>query len=85
MIHVGFAHEQIIVFEELKQKTKNGTIKEAEDCLNYAITYYPSGSKQPIGTRLDVIVETARTNAVYSITDSIKQKKLNNNEIEHVK
>ena len=73
-LRVAFAHGQIDVFDSMRSKAMNGTPAQAAGYLEYAANYYPSGTKQVPGSRLDVIVETARSNAVREIIGYLRQK-----------
>ena len=73
-LRVAFAHGQIDVFDSTRSKAMNSTPIEAAGYLEYAANYYPSGTKQVPGSRLDVIVETARSNAVREIIGYLRQK-----------
>jgi len=73
-LRVALAHGQIDVFESMRSKAMNSTPAEAAGCLEYAANYYPSGTKQVPGSRLDVIVETARSNAVREIIGCLRHK-----------
>jgi hypothetical protein len=67
-LHVAFADEQIEIFEDMVQKSSVAT-KADEIALfrQYTQSYYPSGTKQITGSKLDFIVETARKNALARI------------------
>jgi len=53
-LRVALAHGQIDVFESMRSKAMNSTPAEAAGYLEYAASYYPSGTKQVPGSRLDV-------------------------------
>lgn len=60
-ILVAFADEQTQIFEEMRARALQArTPGEASGYLEYAVNYYPSGTKQDTGTRLDRMVERAR-------------------------
>jgi hypothetical protein len=42
--------------------------------LAYAVGYYPSGTKQETGSRLDRMVEQARTVAIYEIVAHLRAR-----------
>ena len=73
-IRVAFADDQIRIFEEMTSKAAESKVEEAIQFLKYAVTYYPSGTKQLQGSELDRIVERARANAVASMIDVLKRK-----------
>jgi hypothetical protein len=66
-IRVSFASEQTQIFAEMRAEAVGSGPHEAAQCLEYAVTYYPSGTKQITGSRLDRIVERARDEAVATI------------------
>lgn len=67
-LSVAFADGQVKIFEDMKAAASGTTDpQKLSEQLKYVINYYPSGSKQAIGTQLDRIVETARSNAVAAI------------------
>ena len=66
-IHVSLASEQTEIFESMRAEAlKSNTVGAAEN-LRYVINYYPSGSKQETGSRLDKMVERERASAVRDI------------------
>ncbi|MCK9316228.1 MAG: hypothetical protein M0Q48_08815 [Verrucomicrobia bacterium] len=74
MIRVAMAREQVMIFEYSRDE---GIKKEPAECishLQYIINYYPSGSKQIEGHRLDQIVETARAGAVREVISYLREK-----------
>jgi hypothetical protein len=66
-IHVTFASEQTQIFEDMRAKALKSGITKAADCLQYVVFYYPSGTKQEAGSKLDRIVERERNFAVRDI------------------
>jgi len=67
-IRVAFADGQVTVLEEVKRQAEEATNSAAlSELLEYAVKYFPSGSKQVSGSHLDRIVETARSNAIATI------------------
>ena len=63
-LRVAFAQDQIQVFQQMVAKAKSGDQRQAEECLEYVLVYYPSGTKQRSGSQLDWIVEAWRSNAI---------------------
>jgi hypothetical protein len=56
---------------------EEGIKEEPSECisnLEYIINYYPSGTKQIEGHRLDQIVETARAGAVREVISYLREK-----------
>ena len=56
-IRVAFASEQTQIFEDMRAKALRSDAETAANCLRYVVWYYPSGSKQEVGSRLDRMVE----------------------------
>jgi hypothetical protein len=62
-VQIAFADEQTAIFEQMREETA-GSAGVDVDYLEYTLSYYPSGSKQIRGSRLDRVVERAREGAV---------------------
>jgi hypothetical protein len=66
-IHLSFAAEQTEIFEDMVTKASQSlsqtpaNVEAAVSYLVYAHGYYPSGTKQTQGSRLDRIVERCRS------------------------
>jgi flagellar biosynthesis/type III secretory pathway M-ring protein FliF/YscJ len=73
-IRLALAAEQTAVFDEMREKAETAAPEEAVGYLQYAVNYYPSGTKQIAGSRLDEIVERARRNAVREIIAGLREK-----------
>jgi hypothetical protein len=73
-IEVAFASDQIEIFEAMRTRALQSDTIEAASSLEYAIRYYPSGSKQRTGSRLDKIVERERIKAARDIIAYLRQK-----------
>jgi hypothetical protein len=58
----------------MRVKAAQSDPSEAVPYLVYALSYYPSGSKQVKGSRLDRIVERARDNAVSAIIADLRKR-----------
>jgi hypothetical protein len=71
-IRLRFAVGQIQTFEQLKESALSSS--EPEEYLQAILDHYPSGTKQPHGTKLDWLVENARSNAVREIIAHLRQK-----------
>lgn len=77
-IRLALAEEQCEIFAEMAEKAVTALgrdppdAKEAVQCLNYAHNYYPSGTKQLAGSRLDSIVENSRRAAELRIIEALK-------------
>ncbi|MBX7103794.1 MAG: hypothetical protein K1X57_06920 [Gemmataceae bacterium] len=60
-LHVAYAGDQVEEFEELRFRSEKATEPTTiADCLGYAVSYYPSGTKQTTGSTLDRVVEGYR-------------------------
>lgn len=68
-IRVAFAGEQTEIFDDMRAKALQSDTAGAAGCLEYVVWYYPSGSKQETGSRLDRIVERERELAVRDILE----------------
>ena len=67
-LHVVFADGQVAIFKEMEASAYSTTDpREMTARLEYVVNYYPSGSKQMKGTRLDRIVEAVRSNSIAAI------------------
>lgn len=62
------------IFEQMKVSSAGASEPhKITGFLEYAMNYYRSGSKQPKGSRLDFVVETARSNAINSILVELRR------------
>ena len=73
-IQVAFASEQTEIFEAMRTKAMKSDPEGAAGCLAYVVSYYPSGSKQDTGSRLDRIVERERALAIQEILSDLRAK-----------
>lgn len=73
-IRVAFASEQIKIFDEMRTRALTSDPAGAAGCLDYVVGYYPSGSKQETGSRLDRLVEHERTLAARDIVAYLRTK-----------
>src|SRR5579883_1510462 len=73
-IRVAFAEEQMEIFDGMRVKASQADPTEAVRYLEYALNYYPSGSKQIQDSRLDRMVERARRNAVAAIITDLRNR-----------
>jgi hypothetical protein len=69
-LSVAMAEDQIDTFELMRQKATGASDGERKEYLNYLQSYYPSGSKQTAGSKMDRIVEYARSVTVSDIQAS---------------
>jgi hypothetical protein len=73
-IRVALASEQAKIFEEMRMRALTSDPAGAAGCLEYVVSYYPSGSKQETGSRLDRMVEQARALAARDIVAYLRTK-----------
>jgi hypothetical protein len=73
-IRVVFASEQTKIFEEMRTRALQSDPAGAAGCLEYVVNYYPSGSKQETGSRLDRMVERERAIAERDIIAHLRIK-----------
>ena len=71
-LRVAMARGQIDVFLHMREKAKDAGVQEACSCLEYSVTYYPSGTKQQPGTHLDHMVEAVRHDVVQDIVAALR-------------
>lgn len=72
-VRVMFAREQIRIIADMMEETRQKPI--SDEYLDYAKNYYPSGSKQVAGSRLDEIVEQYRSLAVAEIERELEERR----------
>ncbi len=70
---VSLAEEQMGIFHDMVAKAKEGSYEDGLEALEYTISYYPSGTKQREGSKLDTIVERARRDAVMAIIEALRR------------
>ena len=58
----------------MRVKALQSSATDAADCLQYVVNYYPSGTKQPTGSRLDRIVERERKQVIGEIINYLRIK-----------
>lgn len=73
-IHVAMASEQTNIFDEMRTQALQSDPAEATNCLAYVVNYYPSGSKQDVGSHLDRMVERERASAIRDIIAYLRSK-----------
>ena len=79
LIRLALADEQTEIFQDMVVKASEALSQSSPDAsaaveyLCYAHRYYPSGTKQVAGSRLDVIVERARSLAEMRIIDMLRK------------
>ena len=73
-LEVAFAEDQTRIFDDMRQKALQADAVGAAEFLEYAVNYYPSGSKQRAGSRLDKVVERERAFVTHDIISYLRQK-----------
>jgi hypothetical protein len=71
---VAFASEQTEIFEEQRRVALAADPFGAASQLEYIVGYYPTGTKQIPGSRLDKVVERQRAQAVHDIIAYLRTK-----------
>jgi hypothetical protein len=67
-LQAAFADEQTQIFDEMRTQALQSTAPpDIAGSLGYVVNYYPSGSKQRTGSKLDRVVERHRTTVVREI------------------
>ena len=73
-MRVRLAEEQTRIFASCRDEAIKSGVENAIDNLQYEWRYYPSGTKQEIGSRLDRVVERARLSAAREIIAHLRVK-----------
>src|ERR1043166_3917397 len=73
-LRLAFASEQVHIFDEMRDKALRSDASSSAGCLEYVVNYYPSGTKQESGSRLDRMVESARGQSVREILAYLRTK-----------
>ena len=73
-VRVAWAEEQTKIFAEMRTRALQADSAGAAGILDYVVGYYPSGSKQETGSRLDRIVERERALVVRDIIVHLRTK-----------
>ena len=73
-VRVAWASEQTKILAEMRTQALQNDAAGAAGCLEYVVGYYPSGTKQEVGSRLDRMVERERTLAVRDIVAYLRTK-----------
>ena len=73
-VQASFADEQTQIFDEMRARALQFTSPpDIAGSLEYVAFYYPSGSKQQAGSRLDRVVERHRTAVVRDIVAHLRR------------
>lgn len=73
-ITAAFADDQTQIFEDMARRAAEGDASEAREYLRYVLWYYPSGTKQAKGSKLDRAVERCRAFAVREMIGQLRKK-----------
>ncbi len=74
-VEVAFATEQTKIFDDMYTKALAiSNPVEIAGYLDYAVGYYPSGTKQRTGSQLDEIVERSRANSIREIIAHLRSR-----------
>lgn len=73
-LRLAFALDQVNIFAAMQKQALDGDTDDAVECLRYTLSYYPSGTKQKHGSRLDRIVEQSRQQAISLIIKTLEVK-----------
>ena len=73
-VRVAWASEEIEVFDQMRTKAIQSDAAGAAGCLEYVVAYYPSGTKQETGSRLDRLVERERALTIRDIVAYLRTK-----------
>ncbi len=73
-VRLMLASEQTQIFDEMRTRALKSSAAEAAGCLEYVVSYYPSGTKQVTGSRLDRMVERERAAVVRDIISYLRKQ-----------
>jgi hypothetical protein len=73
-LRVALASQQTKIFEDMRSRVLQSDARGAVECLEYVVRYYPSGTKQETGSRLDRMVERERAAATRDIIAHLRAK-----------
>ena len=72
-VQIALADEQTSVFDQMRRQTEESAVVNV-GYLEYALSYYPSGTKQTGGSPLDRVVERARRCAVREMISILRSR-----------
>jgi hypothetical protein len=72
-VQIACADEQTAIFDQMRRQTAEAVAVDVS-YLEYALWYYPSGTKQTKGSGLDRVVERARQCAVREIIEILRSR-----------
>lgn len=73
-VQEAFADEQTQIFDDMRTRAlQSAAPPDITGRLDYVISYYPSGSKQRMGSRLDRVVERHRTAVIRDMVAHLRR------------
>ena len=73
-VQAAFADEQTKIFDDMRTRALQSTAPpDIASHLEYAVRYYPSGTKQRVGSRLDRVVERHRSAVMRDIIGHLRR------------
>ncbi len=76
VIQIEYAYDQVTTFTHMEKRAHDSQeLDELNKYLTYVRGYYPSGTKQKTGTRLDWLVEDRRRISIHAISAIIERVK----------
>ena len=73
-LRTAFADEQTRIFDDMRTRALQSAVPtDIAAYLGYVVSYYPSGTKQPAGSRLDRVVERYRTIVVRDVVAHLRR------------
>jgi hypothetical protein len=73
-LRLSFTEDQTAIFEHMRVQAHQSRPEKAVGFLEYVVNYYPSRTKQVEGSRLDLIVERSRQNAIRAILCDLRMR-----------
>jgi hypothetical protein len=73
-LEAAFAEEQVRIFYAMRDQARAASPIQAVGSLDYAADYYPSGTKQTSGSRLDRLVESVRADVCQQIMGELNNR-----------
>jgi hypothetical protein len=71
-IRLAFATDQVLILDQMRTKALASDATGAVGSLDYVMAYYPSGTKLPPGSGLDLIVERYRATVADDIIGHLR-------------
>jgi hypothetical protein len=74
VVSVAMAEEQTSIFRSIRDRASHGSAERSAECLDYVVSYYPSGAKQTKGSPLARMVEEMRAEVITQIIHLLREK-----------